>query len=97
MGLFSRQKYEEGTLRLWTGGAHSLPYAVKWRSGHQSVLDGKDWDELYKGPIESDEAAATKEAEKTIAFYQEEIERRRKNGWKVSGQEGRLVYFRRPT
>ncbi len=39
---------EEGTLRLWTGGSHSLPYAVKWRLGHQAGLDGQEWSELYK-------------------------------------------------
>ena len=49
MGIFSRQKYEEGTLRLWTGGSHSLPYAVKWRAGRQTGLDGQEWNELYRG------------------------------------------------
>jgi hypothetical protein len=96
VGIFSRQKYEEGTLRLWTGGSHSLPYAVKWRLGHQAGLDGQEWSELYKGPIESDEAAASVEAKKTMAFFDSQIEKLRKEGWETTGRDGRMVYFRRP-
>ena len=96
MSIFSRQKYQEGTLRLWTGGIHSLAYAVKWRAGHQTGLDGQEWNELYLGPIESDEAAASAEAQKTMAFFDSQIEKLRKEGWEITGREGRLVYFRRP-
>lgn len=96
MGLFSKQKYVQGTLRLWTGGRHSLPYAVKWRAGYQAGLDGQEWNEMYRGPIESDESAASVEAKKATIFFDSQVEKLGKEGWEITGREGRMVHLRRP-